>query len=103
MKRTLESLAVVLIAMLASLWCGGSYADSLYVSDQIQNTVTQYDAVTGDFQRVFITANKGGLKGPNGIVVNPSAPELVVADQNVGLPIPGDILVFDETTGNPDF
>jgi hypothetical protein len=93
-------LAVVLTAMISSLWWSGSYADSLYVSDQILNTVTQFDAVTGAFQRVLITADQGGMVGPNGIVVNPVAsPELVVANQNAGLPINGDIRVFDEGQG----
>src|SRR6516225_8687613 len=100
MKRTIKRLAVVLAAMVLSLSCGGSYADSLYVSDQIQNTVSQFDAVTGTFQRVLITAAAGGMHGPNGIIVNPVAsPQIVVANQNVGLPVNGDIRVFDEGSG----
>ena len=62
--------------------------------------MTQFDAVTGVFQKVLITADQGGMVGPNGIVVNPVAPpELVVANQNAGLPINGDIRVFDEGQG----
>jgi hypothetical protein len=99
--------------MLASLWSSGSSraADvisnpiSLYVSDEILNTVTQYNAITGVFQRVLITAGAGGMVGPNGIVVNRVAPpELVVANQNLNLPINGDIRVFLEGRGGaPEF
>src|SRR5262245_35180540 len=103
MKCTIKRLAVVLTAMLLSLSCGGSYADSLYVSDLLQSTVTKFDAVTGAFQQVLIT---GGASlpdrtipaNPNGIVVNGpvSSPELVVAFQNVNASYGGDIQVFDE-------
>jgi hypothetical protein len=95
------------------LWCSnGSYVQdvtsnpiSLYVSDQLLNTVTEYNAITGVFQRVLITAAAGGMHGPNGIVVNPVAPpKLVVANQNAGLPINGDVRVFGEGKGGtPNF
>jgi hypothetical protein len=40
------------------------------------------------------------MHGPNGIIVNPVAsPQIVVANQNVGLPVNGDIRVFDEGSG----
>ena len=112
-RHAIKCLTVVLATIVASLWSSGSSraADvisnpiSLYVSDEILNTVTQYNAITGAFQRVLITAGAGGMVGPNGIVVNRVAPpELVVANQNLFLPINGDIRVFLEGRGGaPEF
>jgi hypothetical protein len=84
---------IVIAATLASLPCSGGYAGephsaSLYISDEILDTVTEYNAITGVFQRVLISA----MFGPNGIIVNSVAPpELVVANQNLGLPIDGKV------------
>jgi hypothetical protein len=88
---------IVIAATLASLLCSGGYAGephpaSLYISDEILDTVTEYNAITGVFQRVLISAAEGGMFGPNGIIVNSVAPpELVVANQNLGLPIDGKV------------
>jgi hypothetical protein len=72
--------------------------DELY----LLNTVTEYNAITGVFQPVLISAAEGG---PNGIIVNSVAPpELVVANQNVGQRFIGDIRVFQEGRGGtPEF
>jgi hypothetical protein len=86
---------------------------SLYVTDQAANTVTEYNAITGDLKRVLISypRNKfchvppegiqpavppaGCLVGPNGIIViDASAPQLMIANQNVRLQPNGDIRVF---------
>jgi hypothetical protein len=83
-------------------------ADSLYVTDQALNTVNKYDATTGALQEVLIPYTGGDAKcksppipppgclvGPNGIIVtNATAPQLMIANQNVNLPINGDIRVF---------
>jgi hypothetical protein len=60
---------IVIAATLASLPCSGGYAgephpESLYISDEILNTVTEYNAITGVFQRVLINAAEGGMFGP---------------------------------------
>jgi hypothetical protein len=80
---------------------------SLYVTDQALNTVNEYDAITGTFQRVLIPYPGNGvcigpgippagcLVGPNGIIViNENAPQLLIANQNVNLNPNGDIRVF---------
>ena len=110
-RRITDHRAVVMMAaMFSSLGCGSSHAAdatsspvSLYISDQIRNTVTQYNGITGNFQQVLITAAIGGtaIPGgfcftPNGIVVNPGSPQLVVANQNL-CDGNGEIRVFDET------
>src|SRR5215469_10402979 len=69
MKRRIadHQALVMMAAMFSSLACGSSHAAdatsspvSLYISDEIQNTVTQYNGITGDFQQVLITAAIGG-------------------------------------------
>jgi hypothetical protein len=105
-------LAIALAALVVPLLSIGSSRaddatpghDSFYVSDQILNTVTKFKGSNGDFQGVLITAAAGGTPGgnftPTGIVVNPvSPPELVVANQNAGTPLNGEIRVFDEASG----
>jgi hypothetical protein len=81
---------IVIAATLASLPCSGGYAgephpESLYISDEILNTVTEYNAITGVFQRVLINAAEGGMFGPNGIIVNPVAPPELAGGQALGI------------------
>jgi hypothetical protein len=101
------SALVVAAVLLSPLWTSGSshadgtaHHDSLYVSDEFNNTVGQYDAETGAFIRILINGSAVGIFGPNGIVVDHlRPPDLVVANQNVNQPIDSDIRVFDEVTG----
>ena len=98
------SALVVAAVLLSPLWSssssradGATGHDSLYVSDEFNNTVSQLDAETGAFEGVLVTAAAGGLFGPNGVVVDHlRPPDLVVANQNANQPIDGDIRVFDE-------
>src|SRR5262249_50357860 len=88
-------------------------ADSLYVTDMGNNTVNEYDAGTGALRQVLIpypdnakcigpppppqgSPPSGCLGGPNGIIViNPDAPQLVIANQNNNPALGnGDIRVF---------
>jgi hypothetical protein len=98
---------IVAAVLLSPLWSSGSsradgtaHHDSLYVSDEFNNSVGQYDAETGAFIRILINGSAVGIFGPNGVVVDHlRPPDLVVANQNVNQPIDGDIRVFDEATG----
>jgi glucose/arabinose dehydrogenase len=73
-------------------------ADSLYIGDAGDNTVKQFDATTGKFEGTFVAMESGGLHGPRGLIFDREG-NLLVANQNVNLPIPGDILRFDGTSG----
>lgn len=72
-------------------------ADILYVGDGADNTVKRFDADTGapldDADDPFVV----GLLGPRGLILDDG--QLLVANQNVNLQIPGDVLAFDEATG----
>jgi len=73
-------------------------ADSLYIGDQGNSTVQQFDATSGDFIKTLVSSGSGGLDGPFGLVFENSG-DLLVANGNLGLPIPGDILRFNGNTG----
>jgi DNA-binding beta-propeller fold protein YncE len=73
-------------------------ADTLYIGDGNDNTVKRFDADTGTYLGVFVTSGSGGLQGPRGLIFNQSG-DLVVASQNVNLPIPGAILIYNGATG----
>jgi glucose/arabinose dehydrogenase len=72
-------------------------ADILYIGDGGTNTIKSFNASTG----VFLGESDGpaisGLAGPRGIVIDGG--ELLVANQNVNLPISGEVLRFDIATG----
>jgi hypothetical protein len=70
-------------------------SDSLYVGDQSDNTLKQFDATTGASLGTFVPTS-AGLIGPRGIL-HVSNGHFLVANQNVGLPIPGEIDQFDHT------
>jgi DNA-binding beta-propeller fold protein YncE len=95
-----------LLILAASLVLMGTFAsrsavaDSLYIGDAGDDTVKRYDAATGAFISVFVASGSGGLHGPRGILFDDDG-NLLVANQNVNLPIPGAILRFDGTTGTP--
>jgi len=71
--------------------------DVLYVGDGADNTIKSFDAATG----AFLGASEGpavsGLAGPRGIVIDGG--ELLVVNQNVGLPTPGEVLRYSAATG----
>lgn len=72
-------------------------ADSLYIGDRADNSVKQYNATTGAFQRVFIPAGNQGLLGPSGMIFTKGL--LFLANQNVFQPFSGEILRYNPTTG----
>jgi hypothetical protein len=83
-------------------------ADVLYVGDGFDNTVKGFDADTGkpiDFGNgntgIFVTAGSGGLHGPRGLIfVNQNGTlNLLVANQNVILNIPGAVLIYSGPSG----
>jgi hypothetical protein len=84
--------------------------DSLYVGDTGDNTVKRFDALTGQFQGVYIYPNtsgtSGSLQGPRGLIFDQSGKlDLVNQNQNPPLPAPqttlsGSVLQFKgKTTG----
>ncbi len=72
--------------------------DSLYVSDQSDNTVKRFDAVTGAYLGDFVTSSSGGLLGPNGIIFVRG--KFFVANQNANTPNNGNILEYNGTDGD---
>jgi hypothetical protein len=70
----------------------------LYIGDAKDNTVRQFDAGIGTFQGTFVSSGSGGLAGPRGVIFDHSG-NLLVANQNVNLPINGDILRYDGASG----
>ncbi len=73
-------------------------SDSLFIGDAKDNAVKAFDAGTGSFQGTFVSSASGGLHGPIGIIFDHSG-NLLVSNQNVNLPINGDVLRYDGTTG----
>ena len=81
-------------------------ADILYIGDVADNTVKRFDADTGAFldadgdptnnPDAFVRSASGGLDGPRGILFDGN---LLVANQNQDLKIPGEILRFDGRNG----
>jgi DNA-binding beta-propeller fold protein YncE len=66
-------------------------SDPLYVGDAADNTIKQFDAQAGTLQGTF---TGGSLHGPRG-VLHLSDGRFLVANQNVGLPVAGEIDQFD--------
>jgi hypothetical protein len=71
--------------------------DILYVGDGADNTVKRFDAATGAPLDADGDPFVSGLLGPRALLVTDG--RLLVANQNVGLQIPGEVLAFDEGTG----
>jgi DNA-binding beta-propeller fold protein YncE len=102
-RSYLNIMAMVGIALMG-LGIGVATADSLYIGDENDNTVKQFDAATGTYLGVFVTRNScpvnppsaprpGCLYGPRGLVFN-SQGHLLVADQNENLGVPGAIYEY---------
>jgi hypothetical protein len=74
--------------------------DVLYVGDTADNSVKAFDAATGASLGTLVAPGAGGLAGPRGMIFrNPG--QLLVVNQNVGLPIPGEVLRYNGRTGDP--
>lgn len=70
--------------------------DVLYVGDAGDDSVKVFDT-DGNYLGATDGPGISGLKGPRGIVLDGG--ELLVVNQNVGLPVPGEVLRFDAATG----
>jgi hypothetical protein len=92
--RSLYMVTSLLFATLLLLTSMG-WADSLYVTDENDNSVKKFDATTWAYQGEFVKST-GGLKGPNGLVFN-SAGELIVVAQHVNTSATGSILKYSPT------
>jgi len=76
----------------------GNPQDFMYVGDGSDNTVKRFDAATGAFLGTTVASGSGGLNGPRGMIfTNPG--QLLVVDQNVGEPNPGELLRYNAPTG----
>jgi len=69
----------------------------LFISDDGDNTVKQFDADTGRFLGNFVAPGADGLGGPMGLIFYGGRLQLV--NQNVNSNNNGEILRFDERTG----
>jgi hypothetical protein len=92
--------AVIGIALMVGGIIASSRADVLYVGDASDNTVKGFNANNGQYTGAFVTSGSGGLNGPFGLIfIRQSQPTLLVSNQNLGLPISGEILAYHGVTG----
>lgn len=86
------------IALVCLAVAGAARADDvLFVGDAGDNTIKAFDS--GDGSLVWISDGPAvsGLAGPRGIIIRDG--ELLVVNQNVDQPVPGEVLRFDAATG----
>ncbi len=74
--------------------------DFLYVGDLGDNTVKQFDATTGAYTRNLVSSGSNGLAGPTGMVFGRND-QLYLNNQNVNLPLNGEVLRYNGHTGAP--
>lgn len=86
--------------------------DILYIGDGYDNTVKSFEIdahgkIPNPEGSIFVISGNGGLQGPRGLILNANpngdcnqSGDLVVANQNVGLNIPGNILIFHAGKGS---
>ncbi|WER49961.1 hypothetical protein CupriaWKF_22930 [Cupriavidus sp. WKF15] len=74
-----------------------SRADELFIGDLGDDTVKAFDSDSGAYLGAFVSSKSGGLHGPIGLIFTDG--QLVVVNQNVNLPIPGEVLRFDGALG----
>ena len=68
-------------------------AGSTLISDFVNNTVSEYDAVTRAFQGTLVTPGSGGMNAASGITADP--------DGNVYVTRPMEIIRYNGQTGAP--
>lgn len=93
-------LAIAFLSCLTFILGGNkiSYADNadiLYIDDVGDNTVKTFNAANGQYLETLV--KEGGLKGPNGLIVNGGS--LIVVNQNVETPKRGEIFSYAAATG----
>jgi hypothetical protein len=69
----------------------------LLIADAGDDSVKRFDARTGAYLGTLVQPQSGGLSGPMGLI--PRGRSLLVVNQNIGLPFPGEILRYDIRTG----
>jgi WD40 repeat protein len=74
--------------------------ETLYIGDGTDNTVKMFDAATGTFEGVLVSSGSQNLMGPRGLIFRNDG-QLLVVNQNVFLPIPGEVLRYNGINGNP--
>jgi hypothetical protein len=102
------SIGPILLILVAAVSIRPAVADSdiLYAGDIASNTVRRFNAETGSpisggsSSGVFVQSGSGGLVGPMGLL--PKSGKLVVVNQNVNLPKPGEILRYKLNDGAVD-
>jgi sugar lactone lactonase YvrE len=67
----------------------------LYIGEEYNNDVLRFNATTGAFDRVFVTAGSGGISGPRGLTFGPDG-NLYVSGRNNAT-----VVRYDGTTGAP--
>jgi DNA-binding beta-propeller fold protein YncE len=70
-------------------------SDSVYIGDESDMSVKRFNAATGAFEGTFVASSSGGLDGPRGLIFAPHH-NLLVVNQNEGLPINGEIDQYDK-------
>jgi DNA-binding beta-propeller fold protein YncE len=81
---------------------GCGHVDSLYIGDAGDDTVKRFNALTGAYLGVFVTSGSGGLHGPMGLIFDDRGglnSDLLIANQNAELPIPGAVLRYRRPDG----
>ncbi len=76
----------------------GIRKDFLYIGDASDNTVKRFNAASGNSLGTFVTSGSGGLLGPQGLIFVDDG-NLLVSNQNLGLPQNGNMLKYSRQTG----
>jgi len=67
----------------------------LYIGEEYNNDVLRFNATTGAFDRIFVTAGSGGISGPHGLTFGPDG-NLYVSGRNNAV-----VVRYDGTKGAP--
>jgi sugar lactone lactonase YvrE len=98
LRQSVVAVTVIILGMMMApmIAFAQEQTDFLYISDWGDNTIKKVDLNNGNVD-TFVISGSDGLNTPNGLLfVNGN---LVVASQNSGLKIAGEILQYDGTTG----
>ena len=72
--------------------------DILDIGDNNDNTIKQFDAKSGAYLGTLVASGSGGLAGPRGLIDRNNG-QLLVVNQNVDLPMNGEIDRYNDKTG----
>lgn len=97
-RAALSSLLLSAVAFSAFSVGPAAWAQALFIGDAGDNSVKQFDA-SGTYVWPFVASGAAAarLHGPRGMIFTDG--QLVVVNQNVNTPYPGEVLRFDGTTG----